>query len=163
MQVPKNPNDAGPRRKTSDVISAVFTWKFNPKSDIAPMTTVTSVRSLRPLTYRIPSTILRDSPAFGGTSINSFEFIMTSAIIIKRKAEPFKRKEGPVPKRVMRYPESAGPINLPKLKFAELRLTAFGKSSTPTISETKLCLTGPSTAAAMPVAIANKKTCQIFA
>ena len=50
INVPRSPNDPGPRWNTSEVIKAVFTWKFSPNSDMAPMTMIISLRSLRPLT-----------------------------------------------------------------------------------------------------------------
>ncbi|CAB5002797.1 unannotated protein [freshwater metagenome] len=45
------------------------------------------------------------------------------------------------------------------MKFAELRLTAFGKSSGPTTSFVKLCRTGPSIAVDTPNANAKRNTC----
>ncbi|CAB4795751.1 unannotated protein [freshwater metagenome] len=67
-----------------------------------------------------------------------------------------------MPNAAINKPETPGPISLAKLKFAELRLTAFGKSALPTISAVKLCLTGASIALAVPRANAKKKTCQSF-
>ena len=71
------------------------------------------------------------------------------------------KNDGPVPKAAIIKPDSAGPTSLPKLKLAELRLTAFGTSTTPTISEVKLCRTGLSIASATPRAKAKAITCQI--
>jgi hypothetical protein len=51
------------------------------------------------------------------------------ARMTKRYEKALNRNDGPVPKAAMRKPETAGPIRRPALKFAEFRLTAFGKSS----------------------------------
>ena len=75
---------------------------------------------------------------------------MKSDEITPRKEIPFKIKDGPVPNALIINPESAGPMSLPPLKFAELRLTAFCKSSWPTNSIENACLTGASNADATP-------------
>lgn len=67
-----------------------------------------------------------------------------------------------MPNAAINKPETPGPISLAKLKFAEFRLTAFGKSALPTISAVKLCLTGASIALAAPSAKAKKKNMPKF-
>ena len=63
--------------------------------------------------------------------------------------------DGPVPNAAIRKPEIAGPTNLPKWKFALLRLIAFVRSSRPTISILKLWRIGASIAAKTPKRIAS--------
>ncbi|CAB4719067.1 unannotated protein [freshwater metagenome] len=75
---------------------------------------------------------------------------MKSEEIMAMNEMPFKMKDGPVPKALIMSPESAGPISLPPLKFAEFRLTAFCKSSGPTNSIENACRTGASIAEAKP-------------
>ena len=67
--------------------------------------------------------------------------------------------EGPVPKAAISRPEIAGPIKRPALKFAELRLTAFGKSLCPTISAANAWRTGASIAVEIPSTPAKTNTC----
>ena len=67
-----------------------------------------------------------------------------------RNERAFKKNEGPVPKAAIRRPERPGPISRAALKFAELRLTALGKSSFPTTSLVNACLTVASRADASP-------------
>jgi hypothetical protein len=66
-----------------------------------------------------------------------------------------------IPKAAINRPDRAGPTKRPRLKFAELRLTAFGTSALPTISEVKLNRAGWPTASAMPSVKARAMTCQI--
>ena len=70
------------------------------------------------------------------------------------------RNDGPVSKRAIRKPDSAGPIKRPALKFAEFKLTAFAISEWPTISEVKDWRIGASRADEIPRVSAKKKTCQ---
>ena len=69
------------------------------------------------------------------------------------------KNAGPVPKAPIRTPAIAGPTSRAKLKLVEFKPTAFGKSSLPTSSGTKDCLTGASTAPAIPRMKANTKIC----
>ena len=57
-------------------------------------------------------------------------------------------------------PATAGPIIWAALNEVEFNATALGRSSSPTISATKVCLTGASSAAAEPDRKANTYTCQ---
>ena len=57
-------------------------------------------------------------------------------------------------------PATAGPIICAALNEVEFNATALGRSSSPTISATKVCLTGASSAAAEPDRKANTYTCQ---
>ena len=65
-----------------------------------------------------------------------------------------------MPTFAMSKPAMAGPIIWAALNEVEFNATAFGRSSSPTISATKVCLTGASSAAAEPDRNANAYTCQ---
>ncbi len=65
-----------------------------------------------------------------------------------------------MPALAMSKPATAGPIIWAALKDVEFNATAFGRSVSPTISATKVCLTGASNAAAEPERNANTYTCQ---
>jgi hypothetical protein len=59
-------------------------------------------------------------------------------------------KTQPVPTAAMATPAPPGPTMRAELKVALFRLTAFGRSSGPTISLTKACRAGVSSAEASP-------------
>ena len=59
----------------------------------------------------------------------------------------------------MRRPAIPGPMSRPAWKDALLSPTAFGRSSTSTISETNACLVGLSKAATTPSSPASRYTC----
>ena len=46
----------------------------------------------------------------------------------KKYERPLIMKDGPVPKAAIKPPDTAGPTNLPALKLAEFKDTAFGRS-----------------------------------
>ena len=76
------------------------------------------------------------------------------------KESPFSRKAHPMPTLAISRPATAGPIHPPALNEVEFNATALVRSSSPTISATKVCLTGASNAAAEPDRKANTYTCQ---
>jgi hypothetical protein len=61
----------------------------------------------------------------------------------------------PPPSAAIRTPATAGPTRRAALKLAELRPTAFVRSSASTISDTKLWRAGASNAEATPSAVAS--------
>ena len=69
------------------------------------------------------------------------------------------KNDGPVPNAAINKPETPGPINRARLKFAEFKLTALPRSARPTISAVKLCRTGASIALDNPKVNAQTKTC----
>jgi hypothetical protein len=66
------------------------------------------------------------------------------------------RKTQPVSVAAMITPASAGPAIRALLKVAELRLTALATSAVPTISTTKDCRAGTSSALATPSRAASR-------
>ena len=73
-----------------------------------------------------------------------------SAVIVARKVSALSRKSHPVPIAVMARPATAGPTIRAVLNVVAFSATAFGSCALPTISTTKDCRTGVSTAAAQP-------------
>ncbi|GAB2663161.1 hypothetical protein GCM10027169_27010 [Gordonia jinhuaensis] len=65
------------------------------------------------------------------------------------------RNTGPVPTSVISTPAIAGPTILARLKIIELRATALGNWSLPTISMVNDCRIGASTADTQPTASAR--------
>ncbi len=60
----------------------------------------------------------------------------------------------------IKYPATAGPKNLPRLKMVEFNAMAFGRSSLPTSSMKKDCLVGTSRVFTIPRSVARINTCQ---
>ena len=70
------------------------------------------------------------------------------------------RNAQPVPKAEITRPAIAGPRILARLKVVEFSATAFGRSAGPTISTTKACRIGESSAENTPTIAASSRTCQ---
>src|SRR5207247_2154542 len=85
-----------------------------------------------------------------------------SAPITTRKERPLSTNAGTKPKRPIRRPATAGPTMRAPLNAAELRATAFTRSSFPTISTTKTWRVGMSITFAQPRRSARTATCQYW-
>ena len=76
------------------------------------------------------------------------------------KVSALTAKQGTTPKAAIVIPASAGPTIRAAWTMTLLRLTALTTRSGPTISKTKLCRVGLSTALAEPIAKTARKTIQ---
>jgi hypothetical protein len=77
------------------------------------------------------------------------------------KLTPLTRKHHPSPSAAIATPAIAGPSNAPPIASVELKATALARFSRPTISTTKDCRVGPSTALMVPSNVASTRTCAI--
>ena len=122
--------------------------KLNPKVAMMNSTISTTVMSGRWRRYfRPPSTPPRPLRPDGCSRDLSRRMRTVS---VAANPRPLMRKTGPAPMRAVSTPATAGPIMRAPLKEAELRLTAFGSSFSPTSSETKAWRAGLSSVVSMP-------------
>ena len=80
------------------------------------------------------------------------------ATIIATKVSALSAKQGTTPKPAISSPATAGPTIRAICTITLLRLTALTTRSGPTISITKLCRVGLSTALTLPIAKTARKT-----
>ena len=157
--VPNKPYEAGPLPNSFVAISALKICIFSPKVATKKTTNITTYKSGRASAYSRPSRTVPWVTFFSWIK-KSDSRIRNSATITNKYVVALIRNDGPVSKRAIRKPDSAGPTKRPALKLAEFKLTAFAISEWPTISEVNDWRIGASTAEEIPKVAAKKNTCQ---
>ena len=148
--VDSRPYPLAPRWKTCLAISAQVIWKFRPNVPMTKISTIVSIRSGRPRTYRKPSRSWPFARRTGADGCSSAGRINASPASTATLDSALARKAQPVPTAVIVMPAMAGPMMRAELNVVELMATALASSSLPTISTTNDCRTGMSTALIRP-------------